>query len=975
MKSKIKTTIVAIILAMAITPIYAQWGFKVGEENKMPSADTWNFIKYGEVGASLHSGTVNLSIPIYTYQDNDFTIPIALNYASNGYVANVRPGILGPDWVLDAGGKISVDVRGTHDLSASGSYKSYYLYHLDTLAGSSGAYIRHSNFKDEDVQYGALAPEIIYATQGGFDISSSNTAYYAEPDFFHFNFMGYTGTFHLGLNNNVYVYDTNGDNKLHKIEFNGSNNNMNIVITDKLGYVYEFASINTDGLYGADGKDSQKVCYNLTTITSPNGRIASFNYFPIDKISYRPTSFSLQGVVFDYTDDDNPISCNERYTDTRVLESKLSTQMLTSISVNNNTIVEFVYTDYEIGSDEQWCENISYPYEDIYENRILSSIKAVNPYVSGNSVIRQADFFYLHTDNPLVNYLSSVTISGEGSYSFEYNGIPNTSIPLLGTFSVDHWGYYNGNSVPGMLEFVEESTSSLEETIVSNYRNPDASYAQRGMLERITYPTGGYSCLEYEAHSYSKAFVRNSGNSFIPQLVNQSGICGGLRIKSVSNHLADGTQMNKKNYSYTNADGSSSGILLYFPKYWLKYSASASNSVGIAYSDNVNYWSNNLISHNGSHIEYSTVTQTNSDNSKEVFHFSNSAISDKYRDSLVVSNVVAELTKRVGPWSISDPYSHILNIVTPLLSKKAERGKLLKHEIYAAGIATPVKEITYTYDTTRTLSTDTYPVYLIRRFGHVPVYTDNWRLISKTEKENNGTTSVTRTETYTYNALGQLGSTTVTASNGTQEITRYTYPYDHSSEGGIFTTMLDKNLHGYPVSETKYIKENGVETLIGGKKYSYSMANGLVKPSILYNYNTETTNWETEHRYTAYDSLGNLLESYNAVNVPTSYIWGYGGMYLVGKVENATRSSLPSAVTATPLNGEMPQQTAATLRNTNNLLLTTFQYNPLIGLSKITFPNGTTESYTYNSSGKLSGIYDHMGEKKSSSFYSPDNRQ
>ena len=91
MKSKIKTTIIAIILAMAITPIYAQWGFKVGEENKMPSADTWNFIKYGEVGASLHSGTVNLSIPIYTYQDNDFTSPIALNYASNGYVANLRP--------------------------------------------------------------------------------------------------------------------------------------------------------------------------------------------------------------------------------------------------------------------------------------------------------------------------------------------------------------------------------------------------------------------------------------------------------------------------------------------------------------------------------------------------------------------------------------------------------------------------------------------------------------------------------------------------------------------------------------------------------------------------------------------------------------------------------------------------------------------------------------------------------------------
>ena len=187
--------------------------------------------------------------------------------------------------------------------------------------------------------------------------------------------------------------------------------------------------------------------------------------------------------------------------------------------------------------------------------------------------------------------------------------------------------------------------------------------------------------------------------------------------------------------------------------------------------------------------------------------------------------------------------------------------------------------------------------------------------------------------------------------------------------------MLDKNLHGYPVSESRYIKENGVEKQIWGKKYSYSLVNGLVKPSVLLNYNTENQNWENEHRYTAYDLLGNLLESYNAVNVPTSYIWGYGGMYLVGKVENATRSNLPSDITATPLNGELPQQTAATLRNTNNRLLTTYQYTPLIGLSKVTFPNGTTESFTYNSTGKLSNIYDHWGNKKGANYYSPDNRQ
>ena len=477
--------------------------------------------------------------------------------------------------------------------------------------------------------------------------------------------------------------------------------------------------------------------------------------------------------------------------------------------------------------------------------------------------------------------------------------------------------------------------------------------------------------MEYEAHNYSKAFVRNSGNSFIPQLVNQSGICGGLRIKAVSNHLADGTQMNKKTYSYTNSDGTSSGILLYFPKYWLKYSASA----GPYDETNISYWSNNLISHNGSHIEYSIVTQTNSDNSKEVFHFSNSTISDKYRDSLAVQNIVNEETVDGYTWSVTGSNYNIRNIVTPLLSKKAERGKLLKHEIYAAGVATPVKEITYTYDTTRTLSTDTYPVYLIRRFGHVPVYTDNWRLISKTEKETNGTTTITRTESYTYNAKGQLSSVTATSSNGTQQTTRYTYPYDHSAEGGIYTTMLSRNLHAYPVSETKYITENGVQKQIWGKKYSYSLVNNLVKPATLYNYNSTAGNWNVECTYTQYDTRGNLIESCDANNIPTSYIWGYNGRYMVGMAENTARSELPATITSAPLATEIDEITANSINSSGNKLLTTYHYKPMIGITKVRFPNGITESYTYNSSGKLLDVKNNSGKKNKSTYYSPDNRK
>lgn len=95
-----KASLLAIAALFLTFPSYSQRNLKVGEEIKAPSTDTWNFIKYGEVGASLHTGTVNLSIPVYTYQDNDFSIPISLNYTSNGLVAYMRAGILGPDWVL-----------------------------------------------------------------------------------------------------------------------------------------------------------------------------------------------------------------------------------------------------------------------------------------------------------------------------------------------------------------------------------------------------------------------------------------------------------------------------------------------------------------------------------------------------------------------------------------------------------------------------------------------------------------------------------------------------------------------------------------------------------------------------------------------------------------------------------------------------------------------------------------------------------
>lgn len=981
MRYPIKPLLTAIIIVvfqlLPIPRLYSQWGFKVGEESKIPSADKWNFINYGEVEANLHTGTINLSIPIYTYQDNDFSLPISISYATNGLVANVRPGILGPDWFLDVGGNITVDIRGMSDFEPYNHASNYYEYHQLSNPGTGGSYWRYSNYVSPTVELGAPSPEIIYVPAPGMSIYHNTPKYDAEPDFFHFNFMGYSGTFHLGPNNNIYVYNTRGDNKLHKIEISGANGSKSIEITDKYGYKYLFDASDTDKITNSEGQKIE-VAYNLTSITAPNGRVLSFYYGDYyTNSTYRPSSITSTGGVIDFGADGTALD-GYHYSEFGVMQTDITTQLLTGIYVDDKRIVEISYNILSIGTKDQYAPSKSTSqntYREFDECIRLSGIKILNPYEEINSVVRRADFSYVTTQGARTNYLSTVTLTGEGTYSFSYYNMSHGLFPPVGTFSIDHWGYYNGRTIGNFLKIVSTNNiSSLDEDITSIDRNPNANYAIYGMLQRVTYPTGGYSEIEYESHSYGKRLTRISTSAFLPTLTNESATCGGLRIKSISNHLENGTQINKKSYSYTLPDGGSSGILLYFPKYWLNYSAQ-----GGPYQEiNINYWSNNLISHNGSHIEYATVTQTNSDNSREVFHFSNSAQSPIYRDEVETGDVINEKVANTGnEWGItSSNAGYIKNIVAPMVSKRAERGKLLKHEIYAAGSNTPSKEIIYGYDTTRSLSVVTYPAYLIRKFGHIPVYTDNYRLISKIEKQNDGGEVVTRTETYTYNTKGQLSSTTSTTSEGATEITRYTYPYDHLSEGGIFATMNSRNLYGLPVTQTRHIVEGGTERQIGGKKYSYGTYNNQVKPSVLYNYNPVTGSWDIEQRYTKYSSNGNLLESYDSNNIPTSYIWGYGGQYLVGKGENIDNTALSSYVSMTaPLTAGISDAIAENINTRGSVLLTTYTYTPMIGITKVRYPDGTTQSYLYNSSGKLLHIINSEGDKQGSSYYSPENKQ
>ncbi len=136
-----------------------------------------------------------------------------------------------------------------------------------------------------------------------------------------------------------------------------------------------------------------------------------------------------------------------------------------------------------------------------------------------------------------------------------------------------------------------------------------------------------------------------------------------------------------------------------------------------------------------------------------------------------------------------------------------------------------------------------------------------------------------------------------------------------------------------------------------------------------------TTNLLKERiKYHKYDDKGNPLEVSQVNGSSISYVWGYDQTYPVAKIENATYSqieSLDGFGTDFNLNSyglTIPQKNS--LRNSlPNALVTTYTYDPLIGVTSITDPRGYTIYYEYDELNRLKQVKDAAGNILSKNEY------
>ncbi len=218
--------------------------------------------------------------------------------------------------------------------------------------------------------------------------------------------------------------------------------------------------------------------------------------------------------------------------------------------------------------------------------------------------------------------------------------------------------------------------------------------------------------------------------------------------------------------------------------------------------------------------------------------------------------------------------------------------------------------------------------------------------------------------------------------------TVYKYPLDkeESELSKAEERLIINNSIAIPLLIKNYIiRSNENEELLAAQKNLYEVFDdNEARLSKIQTAKREDALEDRMH-YKKYDDRGNPLEVTQTAGVSSIYVWGYNGQYPLAKIENASYDGMPIAlqeqitVLQTQSNTEntIAEQTAlrAALEGLRNhdyfakSFITTYTYDPLIGVTSITDPKGYSMTYHYDAFNRLHYVKDAQGNLISENQY------
>ncbi len=566
-------------------------------------------------------------------------------------------------------------------------------------------------------------------------------------------------------------------------------------------------------------------------------------------------------------------------------------------------------------------------------------------------------------------------------YKFYYNSdliSTNSGLCADGNYT-DHWGYFNNVDI-----------SNARYANIYTDKQPSSTAVTAELLNKMVYPTGGYSAFTWEPNDYANvvSLDRQSLISYQSAISPLSGTGGGVRVAEIKNCFSDGTVVTDKKYyykkNYTAGSNlstlSSSGVLNGVPQ----YSFTLTNRTGVLGHTINNYQATSLFgtqnygyAGSGSPVGYDEVSEVNLDVSYSKTYFTN--YGNDYNN---VTHFDQAPSGFLGWISGTDTYF-------PMSSLDLERGKPVAINDYKSNNTLVHSQVlTYRNDAARFNNSvnliDLNASYgssdctdaLVLASAH-SIFNYSYYPITKKETtyDQNGANPVTEIENFTaYNSNNLLQTKNSTNSKGETVTTAYTYPTDYPSTAP-YSSMNTSHIINPVISTTVTTVPLGTSTTTPVSKFikNYSQPySGIFVPQNI-QIKVAGNAIETREQVNAFDSKGHPLEIQKPNGVKEIYLWGCNSQYILADIVSSdyNYSSANGLVTASVLNqGGMGtgsgSVTDATVRDElnklrkglPNALVTTFTYAEGIGITSETDPAGRTMYYDYDLFNRLIDIRD-----------------
>ena len=916
-----------------------------------PSPTSAVFRQFAGFTPNMSTGTVNVPIDLYTIQVGDFRIPFSLQYYTQGIKCTDNPYPAGYGWIFSPGLRITRTIMGRPDM--------YFPMEIKEI--NDFDYLKSAIYDEESHKHSGWPDERLRDTQ---------------HDFF---------TIHLPQGNYTFLLEKEGD----RYVAHTANNNLKIVVRDLIdievtdgdGVMYYFGnSTNIGDLYTEFYHSQYATAWMLRKIVFPGtNREINFTWEEVRHSALRFGPFFGSDIVKDYKE-------------------------ILSYQINTNpeyvsAEAEGLLTNYGEYEEVFHLKQITFPggrMECSYNSKLkplLTRMKVIN---TNNSLIKDITFSYgTGQDEPL---LQQIHFSDEGTYRFEYN-----ATRFGGNLnSQDYWGYYNGKDNRSLVPRMEIKTYYNQ--IIGGYntyhfygtadRSVDPEAMKAYTLTKVIYPTGGYSAFEYEPHRFSGKIPQTEGFGSSSKFRLTEG--GGLRVTRIITCPADGGPTVTKSYKY-GAGESGLAKVIYEPTLdtfidelggYTAEMAPPSPFRNVAYNLRLlflNPQSNYMrYAVNTPALWYDTVTEYIGEDIKKVY---------TYRRIIPENETIKLNCLKDFPYKVPIHYNTLFS-----------KGCLLVQEISyrkTADSYVPVHQTSYNYAVKEKIVHSMQDV-MVNRLG-ISMFKDGpdfqftgkywigdgnalageWpkltyrynpcsyrfyyeELESEETVDYTDAGNLTKQISYTYEEA-LLKSKTVSCSDGNSLSEEYFYPREYwlapdEAQQSVFRSMSEHDINN-PIWLIKR-SVNGQEELFRTEFALFGTK--LYKPfKTFYKQNGHPEICKAVY---GYDSAGNLQSLIEGGLVKRTYLWGYNRTLPVAAIDGldyAGTLSLVGQSTLNTLDGpywSIPGALDIIRQKIGSQgLMTSYLYEPLVGMTKQTLPNGETTSYLYDSAKRLNGIIDGQG--------------